>query len=74
MKQMLTIIILAGAALECSGIAQQNLKPAAAQGEPARAVRVEATVDVQLRPEGTVQTHVSVTHPGWKQGPEWDQP
>ena len=155
MKHMLTMVILAGATLECSGIAQQNLKPAGAHGQPARVVRVEATVDapvsevwrlwttsqgaeeflaqqaniklaiggpyeiqfdskdetsgtkglkilsylpeemisfqwnapteypevrrggtwvvVQLRPEGTAQTHVSITHLGWKQGPEWDQ-
>src|ERR1700756_5794764 len=48
MKHMLTMVILAGAALECSGIAQQNRKPDGAHGEPARAVRVEATVDAPV--------------------------
>lgn len=30
-------------------------------------------VVVQLRPEGANRTHVTVTHLGWKEGPEWDQ-
>jgi uncharacterized protein YndB with AHSA1/START domain len=30
-------------------------------------------VVVQMRPEGTDRTHVSVTHYGWRDGAEWDQ-
>jgi uncharacterized protein YndB with AHSA1/START domain len=30
-------------------------------------------VVVQMRPEGTDRTHVTVTHYGWKEGLEWDQ-
>ncbi len=30
-------------------------------------------VVVQIRPEGTDRTHVTVTHYGWKDGVEWDQ-
>jgi uncharacterized protein YndB with AHSA1/START domain len=30
-------------------------------------------VVVQMRPEGAQRTHVTVTHLGWKQGPEWDR-
>ena len=30
-------------------------------------------VVVQIRPEGTNRTQVTVTHLGWKEGPEWDQ-
>ncbi|HUL33842.1 MAG TPA: SRPBCC domain-containing protein [Candidatus Eisenbacteria bacterium] len=30
-------------------------------------------VVVEMRPEGTDRTHVTVTHLGWKQGLEWDQ-
>jgi uncharacterized protein YndB with AHSA1/START domain len=30
-------------------------------------------VVVQIRPEGEKRTHVTVTHLGWKQGPEWDR-
>ena len=29
-------------------------------------------VVVQMRPEGTAQTHIIVTHLGWKEGPQWD--
>jgi uncharacterized protein YndB with AHSA1/START domain len=29
-------------------------------------------VVVEMRPEGPDRTHVSVTHLGWKEGPEWD--
>src|SRR5260370_21699860 len=28
---------------------------------------------VQMRPEGTDRTHVTVTHLGWKEGLEWDR-
>jgi uncharacterized protein YndB with AHSA1/START domain len=30
-------------------------------------------VVVQMRAEGVDRTHVTVTHLGWKEGPEWDQ-
>jgi uncharacterized protein YndB with AHSA1/START domain len=30
-------------------------------------------VVVQMRPEGTDRTHVTVTHFGWKEGAEWDR-
>ena len=30
-------------------------------------------VVVEMRPAGADQTHVTVTHYGWKEGPEWDQ-
>jgi len=30
-------------------------------------------VVVQMRPEGATRTHVTVTHLGWKEGPEWDE-
>jgi uncharacterized protein YndB with AHSA1/START domain len=30
-------------------------------------------VVVQMRPEGTDRTHVTVTHYGWKDGAEWDE-
>jgi len=30
-------------------------------------------VVVQLQPEGAKRTHVTVTHLGWKKGPEWDE-
>ena len=30
-------------------------------------------VVVQIRAEGTGRTHVTVTHLGWKEGPEWDR-
>jgi uncharacterized protein YndB with AHSA1/START domain len=30
-------------------------------------------VVVQLRPEAAGETHVTVTHLGWKEGPEWDR-
>src|SRR5882724_11617495 len=30
-------------------------------------------VVVQMRAEGTGRTHVTVTHLGWKEGPEWDR-
>jgi uncharacterized protein YndB with AHSA1/START domain len=151
----LTIVFLAGAALMRSGISQESSNPVVAHAEPARAVRVEATVDapvsevwrlwttsqgaeeffaqqaniqlaiggpyeiqfdpkdetsgtkglkilsyapgemisfqwnaptefpevrgggtwvvVQLHPEGAGQTRVTITHLGWKQGPQWDQ-
>ena len=155
MKHMLTMVFLAGAALMRSGVAQENSNPPVAHGEPARAVRVEATVNapvsevwrlwttsqgaeeffaqqanirlaiggpyeiqfdpkdetsgtknlkilsyapqemisfqwnapteypevrnggtwvvVQLHPEGADRTRVTITHLGWKQGPQWDQ-
>lgn len=30
-------------------------------------------VVVQMRPEGLNRTHVTLTHLGWRDGPEWDQ-
>jgi uncharacterized protein YndB with AHSA1/START domain len=30
-------------------------------------------VVVQMRPEGTGRTHVTISHLGWKEGAEWDQ-
>jgi uncharacterized protein YndB with AHSA1/START domain len=30
-------------------------------------------VVIQMRPEGADRTHVTVTHLGWKEGPEWEQ-
>lgn len=30
-------------------------------------------VVVQMRPEGTDRTRVTITHLGWKEGPEWDR-
>lgn len=30
-------------------------------------------VVVQMRPEGPNRTHVTLTHLGWRDGPEWDQ-
>ena len=29
-------------------------------------------VVVQMRPEGTDHTHITVSHLGWKEGPQWD--
>jgi len=30
-------------------------------------------VVVEMRPEGANLTHVTITHLGWKEGPEWDE-
>lgn len=48
MKRMLTMAILAGAAWGPCGTVQQNLGPAAAHGDSAREVRVEATVEAPV--------------------------
>lgn len=48
MTHMLRLLVLAGTTLATPGIAQENQRAVAVQGEPARAVRVEATVDAPV--------------------------
>jgi pimeloyl-ACP methyl ester carboxylesterase/uncharacterized protein YndB with AHSA1/START domain len=48
MKHMLRMLVLAGVTLANAGIAQEGPRAGATQGEPTRAVRVEASVDAPV--------------------------